>query len=660
MTAITEESTKHWPRVEQELQFLKEQGVFPLKDLRDGKEMTFDGYKKSLEDLENELFTISVCGVVKAGKSTFLNALLFGEDILPTFATPMTAKLTFIEYTTEPRNFFEVHFYSKEEFVALKSSLTETSLAQFNNRLKIVGERGATKIEWVGHAPIKVSDLSKLFEYVADPAAAVNREKNLGNYTPFVKEVHIYINNEAVKNVCVVDTPGLRDSNIINAEETKKWVNKSHAVVYLLQNKGATKGDVDFLLLDYPSTPDNRIFVINQIDKLNSPQQEVAAIKQYIKREVGTRRDYKEKNLFGPQEKIYGYSALGVLLDKMIEKGLSIEKYQEDYELIQEAKQEGCNFDEDQIEKKISSVFYQNQGAILKDSGKRLVLHVYAIAENNYQIEHVDLKCELEDLSKDVTTLNREVAQANEKVKNFNSVIDRTGEEMAEKVDELCRKYEKDIAEIIGTFVAAFKGYDSLKKMINEANTIQTKTIGLKTELSNKMKSFKNEMNKTAESIQNRVLRQAFLDAGMGCERATVRLKQLDTDFQVNVDEYTKAIYNCVPKNGFTYFIATKIGTGGDIVRTVDNMSADISKTIGEFFSQAKQDDYCKDFVNQLKCKAEDLGKLFEEKVKNSRMSKEERQKKLEAKKKQLNDMTAKLDALQERRRKFEREMDLL
>ena len=110
MTAITEESTKHWPRVEQELQFLKEQGFFPLKDLRDGKEMTFDGYKKSLEDLENELFTISVCGVVKAGKSTFLNALLFGEDILPTFATPMTAKLTFIEYTTEPRNFFEVHF----------------------------------------------------------------------------------------------------------------------------------------------------------------------------------------------------------------------------------------------------------------------------------------------------------------------------------------------------------------------------------------------------------------------------------------------------------------------------------------------------------------------------------------------------------------------
>ena len=41
-------------------------------------------------------------------------------------------------------------------------------------------------------------------------------------------------------------------------------------------------------------------------------------------------------------------------------------------------------------------------------------------------------------------------------------------------------------------------------------------------------------------------------------------------------------------------------------------------------------------------------------------MRKEERQKKLEAKKKQLNDMTAKLDALQERRRKFEREMDLL
>ena len=51
---------------------------------------------------ENRKLNIGVVGQVKAGKSSFLNTLLFnGEDILPKASTPKTAALTKMEYSDQ-------------------------------------------------------------------------------------------------------------------------------------------------------------------------------------------------------------------------------------------------------------------------------------------------------------------------------------------------------------------------------------------------------------------------------------------------------------------------------------------------------------------------------------------------------------------------------
>ena len=51
---------------------------------------------------ENRKLNIGVVGQVKAGKSSFLNTLLFnGQEILPKAATPKTATLTKMEYAEE-------------------------------------------------------------------------------------------------------------------------------------------------------------------------------------------------------------------------------------------------------------------------------------------------------------------------------------------------------------------------------------------------------------------------------------------------------------------------------------------------------------------------------------------------------------------------------
>ena len=64
---------------------------------------------------QEQTLNIGIMGQVKAGKSTFLNALLFdGRPILPEAATPKTANLTKVVYGE--RHSLQVEYYSQQEW----------------------------------------------------------------------------------------------------------------------------------------------------------------------------------------------------------------------------------------------------------------------------------------------------------------------------------------------------------------------------------------------------------------------------------------------------------------------------------------------------------------------------------------------------------------
>jgi len=72
-----------------------------LKELITMVELFKKEYK---EYMSEEKAIVSVIGVVKAGKSSFLNCLLFeGKNLLPKAITPMTATLTIMEFGKENR-----------------------------------------------------------------------------------------------------------------------------------------------------------------------------------------------------------------------------------------------------------------------------------------------------------------------------------------------------------------------------------------------------------------------------------------------------------------------------------------------------------------------------------------------------------------------------
>ena len=70
---------------------------------------------------ENRKLNIGVVGQVKAGKSSFLNTLLFGgNEILPKASTPKTATLTKMEYSEE--NIIQIEYYSPDEWEVLEDN----------------------------------------------------------------------------------------------------------------------------------------------------------------------------------------------------------------------------------------------------------------------------------------------------------------------------------------------------------------------------------------------------------------------------------------------------------------------------------------------------------------------------------------------------------
>lgn len=84
-------------------------------------------FKLKTEDFyrENRKLNIGVVGQVKAGKSSFLNTLLFdGKEILPKASTPKTATLTKMEYSDQ--NMIQIEYYSVEEWEVLPGEELES------------------------------------------------------------------------------------------------------------------------------------------------------------------------------------------------------------------------------------------------------------------------------------------------------------------------------------------------------------------------------------------------------------------------------------------------------------------------------------------------------------------------------------------------------
>ncbi|WP_127165891.1 dynamin family protein [Veillonella sp. CHU732] len=256
-----------------------------------------EGLKGKVEQSlqEGRALKIGIVGEVKAGKSSFLNALLFrGHSVLPQASTPMTAALTKISYGETPSA--KIEFYNEkdwENIEALAGEYDKLVDEQYNNYLqKQEKNRNSlkppvikTKEELL--STFQVPDNLKgckelvtmfhtsqenLHNYLGTQKEVSIDDVKMGldnyigangSFTPIVKHVELKINEEILQDFEIVDTPGLNDPIVSRCMVTKKFLSECD-VVFLLSYTGQflTQEDIGFMCKTLPSEGVKEIIIV--------------------------------------------------------------------------------------------------------------------------------------------------------------------------------------------------------------------------------------------------------------------------------------------------------------------------------------------------------------------------------------------------------------
>ena len=224
---------------------------------------------------EGRNLKIAVVGQMKAGKSSFLNALLFPIDVLPKAATPMTAALTRLAYAEQP--YAEIEFYSIQDWNGIEQSahtyqaqyekiekelITEQQeqapkslfgqMRKLSSSLKPQVQASSLLIESKispelrsSHELVQMANNLNLREYLGtkkriyaesleDLAQQLkNYVGSQGEYTAITKMFSIYIDDKRLQGIEVYDTPGFNDPVISRGQQTREFLAQCD-VVFLL------------------------------------------------------------------------------------------------------------------------------------------------------------------------------------------------------------------------------------------------------------------------------------------------------------------------------------------------------------------------------------------------------------------------------------------
>lgn len=192
--------------------------------------------------------SIGIVGQIKAGKSTFLNGLLFaGQKLLPTAATPKTANLTRIHHASHPQ--LTVHYYQPDDWLKLErlaDSDDGSSQARVARELVQQARKNTSKIsETLAHRTqiFQAASLDELQPILNDYVG------NDGRFAPLVESTELGLPLAELEGVEVVDTPGLNDPVISRTQKTRDYL-ASCDVVFLLSRCSQFFDESDRMLID--------------------------------------------------------------------------------------------------------------------------------------------------------------------------------------------------------------------------------------------------------------------------------------------------------------------------------------------------------------------------------------------------------------------------
>lgn len=246
-----------------ELDLVEEQSHNQVEKIDEENKSSFKELKTTLEDLINELkndisnkevleelentknyldnqkFSIGITGVMNAGKSTMLNALM-GREILGSAVVPETANLTIVKHN--PTDTAKVYYWNTQEWDRIKKSAEQLeSMREFVNETnRIFGENLKNYIRPVSR--FDEVDIKDLSSYTS--AEASGKKCNLVKYVELGSKLDFLSDG-----IEIVDTPGLDDPVIQREEITKEYISQCDMMLHLMNvSQSATLKDVEFII----------------------------------------------------------------------------------------------------------------------------------------------------------------------------------------------------------------------------------------------------------------------------------------------------------------------------------------------------------------------------------------------------------------------------
>lgn len=215
-----------------------EEIIGELKDVFTSTEF-IEELKETQNYINNQKFSIGITGVMNAGKSTMLNALM-GQEILGSAVVPETANLTIVKYDEHPSA--KVFYWNKQEWNRIENTANEIdSIKEFvNETKKIFGDELHNIIKEESHN--EDVDIHNLAKYTS--AEASGKKCNLVKYVELKSDL-----NFLEDGIEIVDTPGLDDPVIQREEITKEYLSQCDLMVHLMNvSQSATLKDVEFII----------------------------------------------------------------------------------------------------------------------------------------------------------------------------------------------------------------------------------------------------------------------------------------------------------------------------------------------------------------------------------------------------------------------------
>lgn len=292
----TDQQEKEFQQLTQKVATIK-QALSPYMDDRDAENI--DRLSRDIQTKldkfrrEDRKLTLAVVGCVKAGKSSFLNELIFqGKDILPHAFRPKTATLTKIEYDAHPHmtiTYYRPIEWEQLEKLAKQESSTREDVKTAKELVNDVKNSGLDVKPYLakGQEIIDMPDEAQM-ESVLDTYVGAN-----GQLTPIVKSVTLCINRPELEGLSIVDTPGTNDPIVSRTQATKDFLAECDVVFFL--TKALDNQDVNLLQTQLPGqgVGDIRLIaskfddvVLDAADSQNSLEEVILAEKEKFQHNV--------------------------------------------------------------------------------------------------------------------------------------------------------------------------------------------------------------------------------------------------------------------------------------------------------------------------------------------------------------------------------------